>query len=187
METKQRERNLVIITMVCVGLFAFDKLIFTPLTNLWGERSLKIAALEKSLTKGQFLIDRENSIKNNWKSIVKNGLPDDESAAENLVLKAIYRWSQVSLLNVASFKPQWVKNEEDCVKLECRVAAAGDLGSITRFLYELETDPLPLLVEEIEISSQDDKGEKLMFSVKFSGVRAIEIKAKPEKTGKKSS
>ena len=42
MEVKQRERNLVIVTMVCIGLFALDRLVLTPLANLWSERSEKL-------------------------------------------------------------------------------------------------------------------------------------------------
>ena len=97
-----------------------------------------------------------------------------------MVSKSIDQWAQNSSLKVASFKPQWLDNEEDSLKLECRVASAGDINSISRFLYEMEIDPLPLLAEEIELSAQDDKGEKLVFSMKFSGIRAMDIKIKPQ-------
>jgi hypothetical protein len=85
-------------------------------------------------------------------------LPDDVSEAENEVLKAFERWSEDSHISISSIKPQWKRIGDDYVILECRADAFGGIEALSRFLYNVEKDPLALKVETVEISSRDDNG-----------------------------
>ena len=132
-------------------------------------------------------MDRDEIVRKKWRSMLQNSLPADMAVAEDQVMKAEDQWSQKSRLRVTSFKPQRMQKEDECVKLECRATAVGDLASIARFLYEMEKDPLPLKLEEIELTAQDEHGEKLMLGVRFSGLRLNEQKSNLEGKEKSSS
>jgi len=173
METKQREKYLITAAILCLSLLAADRMVITPLQNLWKARSERIAELESSVNKGLLLASREEAIKNSWRSMKEKDLSDAPSDAQSQVLKSFDRWAAASRLSITSLTPRWIQ-EDDSVKLECRAAGIGSIAAISRFLYELERDPLALKVEEITISSKDENGQNLTFSVAFSGVRLLE-------------
>ena len=46
----------------------------------------------------------------------------------------------------------------------------GDIASLTRFLYELEMDPLAYKVDSVKITAQDKEGSQLSLNLKMSGL-----------------
>ena len=176
MKIKNRQKLLTIFALCAVGILMGDSLIITPLAKSWKERSAKIEGLEKSIQRGNLLLSRERQIKDQWHLMEKGTLTNNMSAAENTVLKAVDRWTQRSRISFTSLKPQWKQNEEDHVLLECRADGYGDLQAISRFLYELETDPLPLKIEDIELASRDTDGRQISLGVRFSGLLLVKEK-----------
>ena len=61
--------------------------------------------------------------------------------------------------------------DDDYKTYDCRANASGDLESISRFIFELETDSLPVRAEEIEVTSRDDSGDNLSLAIRFSGLQ----------------
>ena len=55
--------------------------------------------------------------------------------------------------------------------VECRADAFGSLQAITRFLYEIERDPLALKIESVEINARDRAGQQLSLGLQVSGLR----------------
>jgi hypothetical protein len=170
MDLKKREHILVLAAVICLGAWAGDRLVLTPLTKLWKQRSQKIADIERSLVKGRGLMARESDLRERWQAMKQNSLPADVSVAENLVLQSLDRWSRESRLGVQSLKPRWTTEEQDHKKIECRASTQGRIEAVARFLYELERDPLALRVEEIELSARDDSGRDLTLDVRFTGL-----------------
>jgi len=102
--------------------------------------------------------------------MTKNTLSDDTAEAENEVLQAFERWSQESRISISSIKPQWRRNNDDHMTLECRADAFGSIQAVTRFLYEVERDPLALKVEAVEIAPRDNDGQQLSVGLQVSGL-----------------
>jgi hypothetical protein len=145
-------------------------MIITPLTNLWKERSTKIVELRKLIVQGKALVDRDSSIRSRWEGMRTNTLPVEPSVAENEVLKAFERWSQDSRISINSIRPQWKRNADDYMTLECRADAFGSIQALTRFLYDLEQDPMALKVDLVEVTSHDNDGRQLSLAVQVSGL-----------------
>ena len=55
-------------------------------------------------------------------------------------------------------------------KLECRVDASGDLETLSRFLYDIEKDPMALKLQSLEFSSHSDNGQQLTLALQVSGL-----------------
>jgi hypothetical protein len=108
-----------------------------------------------------------------------------DSQTENQVLNAVSQWAATSGLTVTSLKPRRIQ-EEDSGKLEVRVSATGTLPTIVRFLYELEADPQALKVEEVSMTSRDDKGAAINCEVRFTRLDLDERTLAVEKEGRKS-
>jgi len=170
MKIKNREKMLLLAAGLVVVLLLGDRLVVTPLTRVWKERSEKIASLTKSLNNGSLLLSRERDVRERWTGMASNTLPANVSVGESIVLKAVDRWVRASKISFTSIKPQWKQNDGDYMTLECRVDAFGDMETLTRFLYEMETDPLAIKVEDMEITARDTAGQQLSLGVRFTGL-----------------
>jgi len=170
LDPKNRQHLLLILAAIGVALLAGDRLVVSPLIKAWQDRTTRIAKLRRDLDQGHQLLLSERSVRERWDSMRTNTLPEDVSVAEGGVLKAFDRWSKDSRISITSVKPQWKRNAEDHVTLECRVDAFGSLSTVARFLYEVERDPLALRVDLVEITSRDSEGAQLTLGLQVSGL-----------------
>lgn len=169
-DPKNRQQLLMALAFGVVGIWAADNLIISPLIRSWDSRTKAIADLRKKVADGQQLLTRERSLRDRWKIMQTNTLPAEVSVAEGRVLGAFDGWSRDSRVSVTSIKPQWKRTADDFMVLECRVDAAGSLSTLTRFLYEVEADPLALKVDSVEIGSRDSTGAQLTLGLQVSGL-----------------
>ncbi len=170
MNVTRRQQLLGLVAIATVAFLAGDRLLFTPLARAWEARWTEVANLKKSVAQGTLLLDRERAIRSRWQFMRTNSLPEETSVAENLVLRAFDRWSQASRITVTSVRPQWKRTEDDYATLECRMDASGSLPALTRFLYDLEKDPLGLKVEVVELTSRDARGDQLTLGLQVSAL-----------------
>lgn len=167
---KNRQQLLVIVALAAVGLFAADKIVLTPLGALWKERTTQINELSRKVDSGRSLLQNEARWRRRWDEMRANTLPSDPSRAEQQVHKAFDRWLQDSRVNILSLSSQWKHDSEDYMTLECRAEASGDLWTITKFLYDIERDPMALRLQAVELSSRDNNGRQLALGLQVSGL-----------------
>jgi hypothetical protein len=60
MRIDKRQRILAIVAIAIVALFALDRMVFTPLSEGWKNRSAELVKLQKSIEQGRMLIQRES-------------------------------------------------------------------------------------------------------------------------------
>ena len=170
MQIKNRQQLLIIGAIVAIALFAGDQLVLSPLIKIWGARATRVAELRKQITQGKMLVLREQSIRSRWEQMSRNALPNNSSAAEQQVYKAIDLWAQDSGVALSAITPQWKHDSDDYMTFECRVDAAGDLGKLSRFLYSVERDPMALKLELVELGARDKDGQQLSLGLQLSGL-----------------
>jgi hypothetical protein len=167
---KNRQQLLVILAAAAIGLFAADKLLLEPLTKSWQARAKRIDDLRKQVREGRTLISWEADVRGGWDRMRTNTLPRDRSVAEQQILKAFDRWAQESRVNLTSITPQWKQDADEYTTLECRVEAAGDMSTLSRFLFDVEQDPMALKMQVIELSARDADGQQLSLGLQVSGL-----------------
>jgi hypothetical protein len=170
MNIKNRQQFLLILTIVVVALWGGDTLIVSPLTASWKARAARIAELRRSIEKGTSLLERERSIRSRWENMRTNTLPNVASVAEAQFFRASENWERDSQISITSTKPQWKRNNDDYMTYECRFDATGDLPTLTRFLYDVEKDPMALKVDAVEIASRDNNGQQMTLGLLVSGL-----------------
>jgi hypothetical protein len=170
MNVKNRQQLLTIAAALVIAFWLGDKVLFTPLVASWKSRSVEMARLEKSIRQGSLMLDRERVIHENWNGMITNTLPAVQSEAEGRVLKAFDTWSDQSRISVTSIKPQWKISGEDYMTMDCRVDAFGNLDSITRFLHSIESDPMALKIDMVELSARDKDGATVTLGLQVSGL-----------------
>jgi Tfp pilus assembly protein PilO len=170
MESKSRQKLLVIGAIAAVVLFAGDKLLLTPLLHAWDARAARIKVLRSQLSRGKMLVQREPGIRNHWDEMQKRALTNNTSAAEQQVFRAIDSWAQDTGVIVNAITPQWKHDSDEYATYECRVDASGNLSRLSRFLYRIEREPLALRLDSVELSARDKDGQQLSLGLQFSGL-----------------
>jgi len=173
---ENRQRVLAIAAAACVGLFVADRLLITPYFHAWQNRIERVRTARAAIERGEILLDRETAIRSAWRQMQAKALPQTRSDAENQVLKAVARWTRDSRIALTSLTPQWQDADSEYALFTCRAAANGSLESLARFLYDVETDPLAIRIEEAQITSEDERGGALTLNLRFSG---LQFKASP--------
>ncbi len=176
MGANQRERLLVIATVVCIVAFAGDRFVAGPMLESWDARAERIHSLERSLANGKQLLAREDALAARWKQIQDRTLSADGAEAELEVLAAANQWAKESRVALTSLKPRLIEAEDEHQLLEVRAAAQGSIESVGRFLYALERDARALKLEEVLISAKDGTGRNLSLTVRFTGLIVLEKK-----------
>jgi hypothetical protein len=178
-DLQRRQQRLAILAIAIVAIFAGDKVVLQPAMKAWNSRQATIAQRQKQVAAGTALLDRDRAIRDRWNTMRKGTLPSDPSAAEQQVLSGFDKWSRDARITVSSIKPQWKRgSSDDHSLLECRVDAAGSLSALTRFIYEMEQDPMALKVEAIELSTRDNRGAQLALGLLVSGLRLAPLESK---------
>ena len=171
MQIRNRQQLLIIVAGVAFGLLIADALILTPLTKAWKACSVRIADLRKQVDAGEKLLKRADALTSRWSQMLTNVLPNNHSEAEQKVLGAFDKWSQDARISVNSITPQWKQERDEAYQtLQCRVDAAGSVGTLAKFLFNVERDAMALKVESVEITSRDKDGANLSLGLQISGL-----------------
>ena len=170
MQSKNRQQVLLIAAIAIIALFAGDRLLISPLLKGWGGRAERITELRRQIAQGKTLAQREQGIRRRWEQMSRNALTNNPSAAEQQVFKAIELWAQNSGVAVSAITPQWKRDNDDYMTFECRVDATGDLGRLSRFLYNVERDPMALKLGLVEVGARDKDGQQLSLGLQLSGL-----------------
>jgi Tfp pilus assembly protein PilO len=174
MKAENRQQFLVILTIVAVGLYVGVNFICEPLAGLWKSRADKVATLRKQVSDGRMLVKRESAVRSRWSQMLTNTLPSNTSVAEQQVLKAFDNWSSDSGAAINGIVPQWKNDADDYMTLNCRVEASGDIGTLTRLVYDIENDSMALKLESVELSAHDNTGQQLTLGLQVSGLALIQ-------------
>ena len=177
MKIKNRQEFLVMLTVAAFALLVGVNFILEPLGGWWSARQTQIKELRTKVTEGQQLIRRESGIRSRWKEMSANALPANTSLAEQKLLTAVDGWSRSSGAEVTSLMPQWKNESTNYLTLTCRVETAGNLGTLSRFLYDLERGPLALRLDSLELTARDKEGQQMTLSTEINGLALVQ----PEK------
>jgi Tfp pilus assembly protein PilO len=176
MKIENRQKFLLIVTIAVVALWLGDLLLFEPLGKWWTTRSQNITQLQKDVKHGKSLLLNESGIRNHWEEMRTNTLPANTSLAEQQLLRAFDSWSQESGATVTGITPQWKNDTTNYLTLNCRVEATGDLGTLSRFVYDIEKGPLGLKLDSVEFSAHDNFGQQLTLGLQVSGLALTTMK-----------
>ena len=176
MKIENRQKLLLILTIAVVALYVGDLLVFEPLGKWWKSRSDNIVTLRNQVKEGKFMLLREPSIRRQWGEMSAKTLPNNTSLAEQQVLKSFDNWSQESGATVTGITPQWKIDSTNYMTLNCRVEASGDLGTLSRFVYDIEQNTMAMKLDSVEFSTHDNAGQQLTLGLQLSGLALTTLK-----------
>jgi hypothetical protein len=144
-------------------------LVLGPLVNSWKIRNDKIEKLERDISKGETLLPRLKRNKTIWRTYFGNNLNSTNTIAEDEVLRAIENWTSDSGILLTSIKPQWQNHDDRYRTYDVRLVAEGTMQKAVEFIHAIESDELPLKIEQLELASREKTGKSV--SVHFTGLQ----------------
>lgn len=170
MMNRNRQQILMILAIVAAGLYATDLLIIGPLGQWWSTRSQRIVTLRKQVQEGEALVKRETGIRTRWDFMRTNSLPSNTSLAEQKILSSFNAWSRASRADVTDTLPQWKSDSDAYSTLNTKIEAVGTLASLGDFLYLIESSPLGLRLNSLQLVNRDKTGQRLSLGLQVSGL-----------------
>jgi Tfp pilus assembly protein PilO len=171
---KNRQEFLMVLTVAAFALLVGVNFILEPLGGWWSARQMQIKDLRTKVADGNRLLKREAGIRSRWADMTANALPANTSLAEQKLLTAVDGWSRGSGAEVTSLMPQWKNEATNYLTLTCRVETSGDLGALSRFLYDLERGPMALRLDSLELGAHDQDGQQMTLSVEINGLALVQ-------------
>jgi hypothetical protein len=170
METKNREKLLLIATATVAALWLLNLLVFGPLIDSWHSRSDEIAKLKKEIAEGTTLARREPTIRDRWDNMRANALPNNPTLAERQLFTAFDHWVGAGRVTEGSFRPQVQDGDTNFSTVDCRSDVSGNIQAMSEFLKAMSKDPLANKVASFELAAKDDNGQQLTLGLSLSGL-----------------
>ena len=174
MKIKNRQDFLVVLTIAAVGLYVAVTFVFTPLAGWWKVRQNQITDLRNQVHAGKVMLGRAASLRNDWNGKLANALPANTSLAQQQVIKAFAGWANDTGVELNTINPQWKSDSTNYLTLNCHVEAAGSLGTLSRFLYDVERGPMALRLDSVELSAHDVTGQTLTLGMDVNGLALLQ-------------
>jgi Tfp pilus assembly protein PilO len=178
-----RELTLKLAALACIAVLLGDRLVLTPMIRAWDVRTRRLRDLELTVGKGKALLAQEQHWRDRWAEEQRKLLPAGASEAEGTVVQALHRWARESGLRLTSVRPRGNQDVTRSQSLEIQAAATGSMGALARFLYAVETAPMALAVEDLELSAGKQGGENLTASFRLTGLVLTDRGGTPETGG----
>jgi len=165
---KLTKREIILgLSTAAVVLTAF---VLMPLAGVWSSRQAQIRELRARVSDGNQVIRSEARTRSHWADMQANALPANTSLAEQQLFKAVDEWSHSSGSEVTSLMPQWKNDSTNYMTLSCRVETSGDLGALSKFLYDVERGPMAVRLDSVELTERDKDGQQLTMSAEINGL-----------------
>ncbi len=163
----KRERIILIVTLVCVGLLIVSEFMVDPVQEKLDEMEAERQQLQVELEEAQVLMSNQGAMQRKWNALVSDGLRND-AEAESKVLGDLWEWSGEAGLAVSSIKPDRVTSDQGLQEMIFTVAGKGTLESVSRFLWEIETAALPAKIKDMQLGSGSESDGMMSLQLHLS-------------------
>jgi hypothetical protein len=170
METKNREKLLLMATGACVGLWLLNLLVLSPLIASWHSRSDQIGKLKRDIADGTRLTQRASSIHERWEFMRANALNSNPTVATRQLFTAFDRWVHSGGVTQGSFRPQMQDTDTNFLTVDCRSDVSGSADNVRDFLRAMTRDPLADKLDSFVLTAKDDNGKQLALDLNMSGL-----------------
>ena len=165
----KRERIMAITAVVVVGFLVLNKFLIGPVAGKLQQLETQKDQLLLELSEAQNLFRKRQALERGWKTALSNGLRN-EVEAESKVGRALNEWSQEARLTLSSVKPDRVASDKGLKEMTFVVVGTGTLDAVARFLWKIETAPLPIKVKDMQFGSSNESGQSMSVQLRLSAL-----------------
>lgn len=186
MVATKREKIIGLVTAGVIGLFALDRAVLTPLVDRRARVEAESETARVEMERAEQLFNNGPRMNQRWKDMVSAGLKPAVSEAEGQAMRALHNWAQDAGLKLTTLNPDRVeplKKQPEFQQVMLRAVGAGSMGTISRFLWRIQTAEIPMRVTTLEINAHKDGTDELVVNVSVSTLVLSPTPAKPVAVG----
>jgi hypothetical protein len=169
MALSSRERVIVMVTGLAAVVWAGDAYVLTPYINARKAVSDERKALVDKLHSASQLFAKQRRMEDEWKQMVSGGVTSDPAEAERNLL-VVRDWAQEAGLTNLSTTPRREPRNDQTQVVRLDASAVGNLASVVKLLWRVESARLPLKVDDLDLRSRADGTDDLAVSFKVSTI-----------------
>lgn len=173
----KREKMIAYVTGAAIGLFLLDYIAVEPLMAHRQDLVTKVQRARSDLANAQHTVSHGKVMNKRWSEMTKAGLTSDTSAAEAQAQNALNAFFGDARLTPTSIKPERTERAKQFNAITIRATGTGNLSSIGRFLYRIQTSEIPMKVTDFQVNSRKEGTDELTLTL---GVSTIAL-APPDK------
>jgi hypothetical protein len=170
MVLSKRERYIAFATAAVVGILALDRFMVTPLMAQREELDKQIAEQHDKLYTDQKLFKKSREMTRDWAKISSGALKQNSNEAESQALNSLQNWAQDSGIAQWSVRAEGAVKEKDFNKNTYRATGTGGMSQIARFLWRIQTAPIPVRINDLSLTARKDGTDDLSLQVGFSTI-----------------
>lgn len=175
MQKPSRMMTIAIVGVAAiVGFLALDGLVLSPLAEVFDRLDIEEQRLEAELAEARALIQNEKRIRKRWSAYAAAGLDGDTEIARIRVQEQLTQWSQSAGLNVERLSSERVAPGERFDEVGFIISGTGSMASVQKFLFSLRRAPFALRIKECDITSRNEKQDRLTVSLRLSTIVVAE-------------
>lgn len=148
----KREKIILAVTLVVVGIFFSDRLVLHPLVGIFRSTDQEFQDLEVNIKKSVRLLSQKNHLQEEVKKYASYSV-QAKSAEEEAValLKAIEGLAGEAGVNLVYVKPAAAKTEERLKKYYANLEFEAQMEQLIKFFYQVESSTQLLKIEKFSV------------------------------------
>lgn len=174
MARSTRERYFMIGVAVAAGLWALDRVAFTP----YLEARSAVATDYEQARGEKAKLDRlrldEHRMRRTWTELRAAGIESAPSEAEGRALHALRTWAQASGIAHLSLRPSRVNREHGFVQVIIHAGGSGSTAAVAKLLWAVESATgIPMRVDEVRLTPTREGADELQIELTVSTLCAV--------------
>jgi hypothetical protein len=166
----KREQNLGIGVGTLIALGAFWYFLVTPYFDRRAVVAEQQKDTENKLQDAKILFKKQRQLRDVWAKMRAGGLKSDPSEADSQVQHALRDWSQECGLNKLSVKQERNTAERNFIAMSFHLTGSGSQAAVAKLLWDIETAPAPMRVDEVQLSPQKEGVDDLQLQLTLSAL-----------------
>ena len=180
----KRERNIAIGVAAAALLFALDQYLLSPYFDQRKFITDGTTKAQVQWAKGTKTLNSQRKLKPVWADIIAGGLKTDASDAESQALNAVREWAQDAGVILTALKPERASQEGKFQVISFHVTGTGPMRAISRLTWAMETAPIPVRVNDLQLTPRKEGTDDLQVQMSVSTLSVMPGEAeKPDRRG----
>jgi hypothetical protein len=165
MAMSKRERTLAAVVLGAAGVFALDRAVVTPYVERRQKAAEDLEVKGRGLAEVRQVLRREHRLRKVLVGIA--AAKADPSAVEERVLHQLHAWQREAGVGNASFQRVRAVEAYGFTRITFQASAGGSMAAVAALLHRVETSPVPLRVDQLQLVGGKDAGGdvQLQFTV----------------------
>jgi hypothetical protein len=166
----ERERYIVLGTVLAVVALALDHFALTPLLAGRSEADNRKKALVAEMSRARSTLKLSQGLKPRWREMVQAGIKSEPAEAESQVLHAIRDWAEESGAALSLLKPDRQTDKTRLPEISFQASGAGNMKALARLLWRIQSAAIPIKVTKVQVSARKEGSDDLSFQLNLSTV-----------------